>query len=402
MSNWQYASNGHGLDSAPMGMAEPMHRIPPTGVTSMASIRDVPKSCIQKVKDICLFYVEKCSGDYSNNKAAARYVHHMAEEIISQLSGVADEIKRNRTDPEMFQSLINEWNAYFPKNLQNLGSPKQIALLLKQQETTILQLKDELKEAKSKRSEDVEELLKSMDNQLHSYKHSVLLERNHMKLQIEKIIENSAMQLSETKKYYDEEKQALVKQYERMLADQQDSMDNEKVILLDKHKREQDLLYNQLDQKAALYNKKFGLLKEKNEFYKEKYTKLCNKYKVLVNSIITNKKELKEINDEINDELLVVSDDSNDALESDDLESLEALEKDLNQSNEGAQGQTPAQRQRVPPSPSSPQPSNSFAKQSPGVTPGRYQPCYRFVDPMLYWRAANCAGVLQLREDARV
>lgn len=316
------------MDHAPQRMAEPMHRIPPPGVTSMASLRDVPKSCIQKVKDICLFYVEKCSGEYINNRTAARYVHHMADEIISQLSGVADEIKRNRTDPEMFQALIDEWNAYFPKTLHNLGSPKQVALLLKQQETTILQLQDELAKVKAKRTGDVEDLLKSMDNQLQSYKHSVLLERNHLKTQIDGVIANYTTQLEECKKYFEEDKAALIKQYEKMLADLQERYDEEKSGNEQQFRQKHDAIFRKLDYVQTLSRKKIDLMKEKNEFYKEKYTKLCKKYKLLVNSIAINKKELQEINDEIDEDLLAVSDDSNNALDTDDLSSLEALDFD--------------------------------------------------------------------------
>jgi hypothetical protein len=86
-------------------------------VTTGQSLRSVPRSCIQEVKQICMYYVQKCSGQYLDNKAASRYVHQMAEEIILQLAGVASEIKKNRGEPEMYQALLDEWNEYFPPSL---------------------------------------------------------------------------------------------------------------------------------------------------------------------------------------------------------------------------------------------------------------------------------------------
>jgi DNA polymerase-1 len=82
------------------------------------------------VRDICLHYVEKCSGKYENNKLAARYLHQMAEEVLGQLSGVAAQIKRHEAEPEVFQALLDEWNDAFPASLGSMGSPKQVGEVL--------------------------------------------------------------------------------------------------------------------------------------------------------------------------------------------------------------------------------------------------------------------------------
>ncbi|RYG66405.1 hypothetical protein EON64_09855 [archaeon] len=212
----------------------------------MQSIRELPKSCIQKVKETCLFYVQKVSGDYVDNKAAARYVHHLAEEVIAQLAGVAEEIKRNRTDPELFQALINEWNAYFPKTLQSMGSPKHIAMLLKQQEHEIQKLKNELDNVQRKRygkyvyafwwylqacvcigicmkltysnfsyrDNDIQELLRSMDNQLSVYKQSVLTEREEMARRNERILESHRREMRQIALLHDERVRELQREQE--------------------------------------------------------------------------------------------------------------------------------------------------------------------------------------------
>jgi len=168
--------------SAPLKMAEPLHRKVPSGASTGASIRQFELSPLQMVKEICLFYVKKCSGKYEDNKAAARYVHQMAEEIIIQLSGVAGEIKRNKGEPELYQALLDEWNENFPPSLGAMGSPKSIAALVSSQSTEISDLRSALDTERNKREKDVTEILRSMDAQLQAYKSSVMSERRHQQL----------------------------------------------------------------------------------------------------------------------------------------------------------------------------------------------------------------------------
>jgi len=98
-------------------IAEPRHRVGPIGVSSGISHRELPSGCVEQVRQICLHYVSKCAGKYSNNVVAARYVHHMADEVISQLAGVAEQIQRHESNPQLFQKLLDEWNASFPPSL---------------------------------------------------------------------------------------------------------------------------------------------------------------------------------------------------------------------------------------------------------------------------------------------
>ena len=170
------------VKSAPLKMAEPMHRKVPIGASTAASIREFELSPLQMVKEICLFYVKKCSGKYEDNKAAARYVHQLAQEIITQLSGVAGEIKRNKGEPELYQALLDEWNENFPPSLGATGSPKSIAALVASQSTEIGDLRSALETERTKREKDVTEILRSMDAQLQAYKASVMSERRHQQL----------------------------------------------------------------------------------------------------------------------------------------------------------------------------------------------------------------------------
>lgn len=172
-------SNPKKLLTNPLKMAEPVHRKPPLGATAGQSIRKFPRSSIQQIRDICLFYVRKCSGKYADNKTAARYVHQLAEEVMSQLAGVAGEIKRNRGEPELFQALLDEWNTHFPSSLGKVGSPKAVALLLQSQEAEIHQLKEDLMIERDKRNREFSDTLIAMDAQLQAYRNNVIGERKH-------------------------------------------------------------------------------------------------------------------------------------------------------------------------------------------------------------------------------
>ena len=63
-----------------------------------------------EVRKICQHYVRKASGKYINNVTAARYIHQMAEDVLSQLADVSAQIKRHESHPEVYQELLDSWN----------------------------------------------------------------------------------------------------------------------------------------------------------------------------------------------------------------------------------------------------------------------------------------------------
>jgi len=65
---------------------EPMHRIPPKGVTEGISFRNLPGPSLFEIEKICKHYEAKCSGDYKS--LASRYVVDMSKEIQSQITGI--------------------------------------------------------------------------------------------------------------------------------------------------------------------------------------------------------------------------------------------------------------------------------------------------------------------------
>ena len=185
--------------SVPLRMAEPVHRKVPVGASTAASIRDFELTPLQMVREICLFYVKKCSGKYEDNKAAARYVHQMANEIITQLAGVAGEIQRNKGEPELYQALLDEWNENFPPSLGAMGSPKAIAALVSSQSTEIADLRDALERETNIRSSHVAEITRSLDSQLTAYKASVMSERRHQQLMVQQLRENCDLEIERLK-----------------------------------------------------------------------------------------------------------------------------------------------------------------------------------------------------------
>ncbi len=133
--------------------------------------------------------MKKCSGKYEDNITAARYIHQMAEEVISLLAGVAGEIKRNKSEPEVFQALLDEWNENFPPSLGALGSPKAIATIIANQSTELNDLRAALDKERNRRDKDVSEILRSMDAQLQAYRNSVMSERRHQAAQEQQQVE---------------------------------------------------------------------------------------------------------------------------------------------------------------------------------------------------------------------
>ena len=160
-----------------MPIAEPVHRIAPEGAGSGISMRDQPTSCVDQVRKICMHYVSKCSGKYDNSKVSARYVHQMASEVLTQLKGVAMQIKQQENNPEILQELLDEWNDQFPPSLGDLGTPKHIAATLQRQSKEVVELKSKLSEETKRREKDVGSVLRSMDAQLHASRDSVMTER---------------------------------------------------------------------------------------------------------------------------------------------------------------------------------------------------------------------------------
>lgn len=129
-----------------------------------------------------MHYVNKCSGKYENNKLAARYVHQMAEEVMSQLSGVSAEIDVVGANVELMKTRIKEWEENFPSTLTEIGHPKAIADLISKQKKKIADLQSKLEMEKKVHDKDVNDVLRSMNVQLQAARNSTFLERQQLSL----------------------------------------------------------------------------------------------------------------------------------------------------------------------------------------------------------------------------
>jgi hypothetical protein len=273
----------------------------------MQSFRSVTKSSLQLVKEICLHYVEKCAGQYDDNKAAARYVHQMAEEIIFQLGGVANEIKRTRGEPELYQALLDEWNEHFPATLGAIGSPKAIAQLVASQSKEIQRLKMELETEKINRENDVSGILRSMDAQLHTYRTSVMNDRKQQKTLFDQQLADQESKTKKMKDSYETQIEnlqedhkctlsALQKEYEQLLDQCKKDLDNSQ------QKFKQQML--QQKQKTKL---KIGRLREKMSLWEDKCYEIKSKYNDLASAlceeaISTSDLEMDSDMDSVDDE----------------------------------------------------------------------------------------------------
>ena len=191
------------VKSNPITMAEPQHRLLNRGDSNF-SVHSYPssKSAAQQIKDICLHYVNKCSGQYLHNKTAARYVHQMADEVLNQIGGLISQISSVQSEPEAYQALLQEFKDAFPAHL---SSPKQVAAKLNKLQEDYDQLKSAQDEMKQTHKKEIESILLSINDQIIAHKVGILKERRHHKSKIDdisfeanqKLIEERTMILNE-------------------------------------------------------------------------------------------------------------------------------------------------------------------------------------------------------------
>jgi hypothetical protein len=307
-------------------VASCMDRIPPVGASSHASVRILPKSCVQQVKDICLFYVQKCSGRYGNNPAATRYIHHMAEEVISQLAGVAREIERNRSDPEAFQALLREWNNYFPSSLSQ-HTPKAIHHRLSSYEQAIEEWQQRYKELQALHDQQVSELLQSMEKQLNAYQQTVFLERHQAQVTSEELGCQTRDKLSQLQQEHVEGLAEMRRGWEQELAGQEQRRLDQLQSLQQAHEATCYRQEQAAAQHQALHTKQLELMEKKCVAMKDRFLRVGNKYRALVQQIVPDSEACKGMQSEIADEMRLVAEDSNDwILEAQDVSALQQVE----------------------------------------------------------------------------
>jgi len=251
-------------------------RIGSLGVSSGLSTRVLPSACVAQVRKICQHYVRKTSGKYTDNITAARYIHQMSEEVLSQLADVAAEIKRHESNPEIFQQLLDDWNEVFPPSLAEIGTPKAVARKLKLQALEIEELKGQIAESQSNKDIDIKGILRSMDSQLQACRDSVINERRQLLFDHSHEIKCYQEKIDTLNSQHEEKIKTLAKSYTKTL----------------------DEMKSKFQQFEKL---KANEMKEKEKYYTSQENNLKNEVEKLIQekaSIIeTSKNKIKELKD---------------------------------------------------------------------------------------------------------
>mmetsp|Transcript_12644 Transcript_12644/g.23427 ORF Transcript_12644/g.23427 Transcript_12644/m.23427 type:complete len:457 (+) Transcript_12644:103-1473(+) len=199
-------------------IAEPRHRVGPKGVSSGVSFRELPEPCFSQLKKVCLHYTEKCSGKYENNKMAARYVHQLASEVLFLLSGIAEEIQVHQDIAKLAEQRLGEWNTNFPESLKVIGSPHDIADVIKSQRNELCRLEEELLNERANKHRDMSHAMKSMDCQLHASRNGALNERHKLSMEYETLQLEMQQRLAAQEREWDESMAKLHEYYAAELA----------------------------------------------------------------------------------------------------------------------------------------------------------------------------------------
>ena len=101
-------------------------------------------------------------------------------EILFQLAGVAAQVNRFENEPELYQSLLDEWNENFPPSLGASGTPKAVAAMLSKQSIQLIDLKEQIQTEQKRREIEVAEVMRSMDAQLSISRKCVVVERKQL------------------------------------------------------------------------------------------------------------------------------------------------------------------------------------------------------------------------------
>jgi hypothetical protein len=257
-------------------MAEPLYRVGPPGVSSGASVREAPSACVEEVRRTCHHYVEKCAGKYTDNKTAARYVHQMAKDILSQLAGVAAEIRAQESTPAIIQELLDEWNKQFPPSLKSYGTPKHIAATLQKQHKEIAQLQEDLKIEKTRRTTDLESVMRSMDGQLKASRDSVIGERHQLSLnhdyqikEMKNLIKDLKLEhksnLRKQKKAFGVERKGMQHNFDNKFEELQGELrekDQQMFAKVADHSNKEEMLHVTINDKDALIRKLEGKIQK--------------------------------------------------------------------------------------------------------------------------------------------
>lgn len=213
---------------------------------------------------------------YTDNKAAARYVHQMADEVIKQLASVSAQIQFHEQEPKIYETLLKEWKEYFPASLGTIGGPKAVANRLNALTTELEQLKTQIDYLKASKKQDVDNIMKSADVQIHAARVAGVNER----------------------KVFLQSQQRLLKECDETMARKTASYDQEILHIVTEKQKEMDTLKRRQEKEIMALTAQIKDLKTSMDNHRNQSDKTLentkNEYETLVQSLQKENKRLRE------------------------------------------------------------------------------------------------------------
>jgi chromosome segregation ATPase len=260
--------------SKPILVPEPKHRILNRGKMNL-SIREFPssKSSAQQIKDICIHYVKKCSGQYLMSKTAARYVHQMADEVLNQISGLISQINRMENEPDNFLKLIQDFKEVFPSSSI---TPKLLSQKLSQLTEENKTLREQIANQKQEFQTEIAHISTSISEQINAYRSSISHERDFNSEKTNDMINHMNI--------------ALQQQREQIQSEQADKDNNIKNLIMEIQSKYQTQIAN--------LEAELGTAKENAENYRRKLRDSNDELKLQNTSIMHLKSKLAKFEDD--------------------------------------------------------------------------------------------------------
>ncbi|GMI12904.1 hypothetical protein TrVE_jg13558 [Triparma verrucosa] len=151
---------------------EPQFRVGPPGVSSGISFRNLPDASLMAIRQICTHYEKKCSGKYSTNSLASRYVFQMSREIMAQLQAMSHNAGGAGQKVRDLESILEEWNDNFGRDategFQGVFNivpmtPTALKNTLVAQRKRVKELEGQLQEVQKKAEVEKEDVINDME-----------------------------------------------------------------------------------------------------------------------------------------------------------------------------------------------------------------------------------------------
>lgn len=156
---------------------------------------------------------------------AARYVHQLAKEVLSLLSGIADEIEMHNQIRQLAEERLSDWDRNFPSSLKVIGGPQEVAQRLFEMQRELNKLYSQLEDYEIQFKERQVKDQRTIDDQLYLSSVGVMRERDQMANEMNKIKNEYQERMKLQEERYQEEITRLHQQYRE---------ENERLVVIHK------------------------------------------------------------------------------------------------------------------------------------------------------------------------